>query len=84
MNTYPTKSGYNKQGNKYYIYSDGQYEYDNDDGSYYSHFKDNYNNYINTYYSKYNIYKINFEGETQNLKNKSITNKYKNRKRNND
>ena len=85
MNTYPIKSGYNKQGNKYYIYNDGQYEYDNDDGSYYSHFKDNcdYNNYVNTYYSKYNTYKINFENETQNLNNKYRRNKYRSIKRNN-
>jgi len=42
--------GYNEQGNKYYVFSNGQYAYDNIDDSKYSHTYDSsYNKYINKY-----------------------------------
>jgi len=54
------KTGYNKYGNTYYVYGDGQYSYDNENGSYYSHLKDKYStDYIDIYEYKnyYNEYK---------------------------
>ena len=55
------KVGINKNGNVYTVYDNGQYSYDNDDGSYYSHFKMPYgSSYINNYYKPNDNYNYNY------------------------
>lgn len=46
----PYYSGFNSNGNRYYVYPNGQYSYDNQDESYYSHrYDDRYDKYVNSY-----------------------------------